>query len=807
MTIKNCIYTLLIAVSILKPVGAAGLEVVAPLHAMVEEIQARAVLFSGKGYTAEADALARKTTTQLLTPLADRVATAAEAEAMVDAHLRAELYYAFNTQWGSGKIRNHRIVHDFLSQLNKAEAKNANQKEHLTAITVLSLAAQEYFWNEKSTVDDLKTRAKRELRYGLFNQAGHKLNISTLTYLDDISLERITNQWVNDVLVEKLKALMVGFKAKTLGSTYTAIIGDLAAKFAGVTQQLPIDLFAETVAPFGLAASLDLKHVTSCGDGMCGEHSLLIPTDGGPVGIQEGNGRYKILRAIFDNKDDPEAKRLYLLASQHMDGPKFVALMERQIAALKLVSAAQADELQVKLDIYRQHIVAKNAEKEEYIEASKKTLLVDVIRLPGLTVALSSFSTMLNTPAQLAALPGNKLFRNIIDEIIKLRTVNAELERLLSTVDAQVTQLDTDTVVIKKTAEQVFAAAQQKQQLVGANVEKFNVTNAAVIKINNELVTAQLLTASGLERLTKVPATPQQSLQVARTASEKAAANFSKFQAGNPQFFVELAKNQRECLEASGVVAKIQADFVAATNAKIAARYVLIGTVLKDFISVSMLPGSPNAFTIGALCERGYGNFINDVCQGACELTGDTVTATAIDGLWNTFDAAKNLITTRTEQQLTSQRVEIASSLVVPPAELTPESLKQEMLALANGPGELSGCLPCDALYTQLWAVINNLNVFVFSSGESFGRPPLDVMTRFKDRPYERATFTYPAGTTGKHLATVILTSSTAKNVFLDMIPGHYDKFIDPTDYAAMARAQRHLAWMADPARYSLYPQ
>mgnify|MGYP000745657950 CR=1 FL=1 len=68
------------------------------------------------------------------------------------------------------------------------------------------------------------------------------------------------------------------------------------------------------------------------------------------------------------------------------------------------------------------------------------------------------------------------------------------------------------------------------------------------------------------------------------------------------------------------------------------------------------------------------------------------------------------------ERQANLRRLEIATSLPVVPEELSPESLRTEMIALANRPGELSGWLPCDALYTQLWASLNNLNVFVFSS-------------------------------------------------------------------------------------------
>ncbi len=316
MKIRNCLYSLLITINITEPAKAA-----VALHAKVEEVRARAARLATDGYNDATNTLARKNTAQLLTPLADRTATATEA---VGAHLRTELYYAFNTQWGPGKVRDHRIVYDFLSQLNKEELKNANQKEHLTVLTILSLAAQEYFWNEKSTVNDLKNRIKRELRYGLFSKAGHKFHISSLAYLDGINLDRIINGWINDSLIGKLRTLMEGFRAKTLGATYAAIFDDLAANLAGAPASLNLDLNPATIACFGVPATiahpgdpakLDLKSVSSLGDGICGEHSLFIPTDGGMVGIQEGNGRYKILRGIYDNSNDAETRRLYLLAS------------------------------------------------------------------------------------------------------------------------------------------------------------------------------------------------------------------------------------------------------------------------------------------------------------------------------------------------------------------------------------------------------------------------------------------------------------------------------------------------------------
>jgi hypothetical protein len=817
MKIRAYIYSLLVTINIL-PTLIASQPLVAPaLHEKVEEIQARTARFATVGYTNEADTLARQNTSELLKPLANRVATIAEAESMVTSHLSLELYYAFNTQWGIGKVRNHRIIYDFLCQLDKATAWNAMQKEHFTVLTILSLAAQEYFWNEKSTVIDLKSRIKQELGYGLFNQPGHKLNITNLAYLDDITLSRLINKWIDDSLVGKLRTLMTGFRAKTLGSTYMALIDDLTTKFAGVTiEKLFLDLRAPTTAAFGITSDadgkLDLKPVPSVGDGMCGEHSLFIPTDGGMAEIQEGNGRYKILRAIFDGANTPEARRLYLLASRHMDGSSFIDLINGQIAALRPTSSTQADELQAKLDAYRESNQKATSEIEDFVGASKKALVKTVAGLPGVVTALTTLSTKLNTPDQLLALASNKTFRSIINELIQLRGVNAELERLLCTIDADILRLNGEITAAKLAAEAKFpqdqAAAIKTFHEIRSDFEAFkqDAKNAVLLQKALELIAAHKKVFTELARLSTVSTTPAPTLQATQAAVDAAAKEFTEFQTANSQFFVDYGTKETACTQAAKAAAGVCVNY-AERDAKLLEKHRLIGDTLKGFIGASMLPeASASAFTVDALSIR-YSNFVNEICQELCGVTDDEVTRAAIQTHWDAFQNTKMLMEAEKERQSTLRRLEIATSLPVVPAELSSESLKAEMIELANRPGELSGWLPCDALYTQLWAVLNNLNVFVFSSGEEHGRSPLDVMTRLKDCPYEGETSSYPADTTGTHLATVILTSPTAKNVFLNKSPAHYDKFISPGDLAAMARELRHVNWSALGAdRYKLYP-
>jgi hypothetical protein len=109
---------------------------------------------------------------------------------------------------------------------------------------------------------------------------------------------------------------------------------------------------------------------------------------------------------------------------------------------------------------------------------------------------------------------------------------------------------------------------------------------------------------------------------------------------------------------------------------------------------------------------------------------------------------------------------------------------------------------------TKLWAILHNLNVFVFSKKGENGiahQPQLDVSFLMKDR-YDAEVHQYPETTSGKHLSTVILTSPTAKNIFLDKKPCHYDKFIQSGDHTAMARALRHGVWCGADDRYTDYP-
>lgn len=697
MKFKNYI-TLFFLLNLIQPVESSAITISVEEEAISSEINA----FFSKGYTQEADSLARKITNQLFT--IDRALTVNE----INAHLSTELYYAFNTQWSTGKTRNHRITYDFLIKLDNSVSRSSAQKEILTAITALSFAAQEYFWNEKSTLNDLRSRAKREFRYGLFKKAGHKLNISNLVFLDEENIDRIVNEQISEDLREKLNALMIGFKAKSLGQTYAEIADSLSAKLAagGITRLL-VNLAPAIREIFSLPENIEFKSAPSAGDGMCGENSLFIQTDGAVGGISENNARYKIERAILDQAIDQEARRLYLLASPNSSSSeKFLEVVE---AYLNSAVEPHEAEIRASIEAYKEREAQLDLRRKISTNQQIRALITNTKE--ALTTVLEQFRDELAKEENLHLWTGNGVdaykdqisrdFNNIIEELLALESlrINPELEALISPIREGIFR-DTN-------------APREQRKLAFAKINK------------------------------------------------------------------------------------------------------LVGVTLRPFIDANILPGkeSTKAFNIDKLCEEGNErySFLTGLCAPICRLLSPTSaiavsTEAIIENEVTSIREEKEATILEIEHTLTMERIAILERLATLPPIFSPDTLRDEMHKIALKPGELSGWLPCDAIYTQLWAIINNLNIFVFSSGETHGRSKLDLMIRLADKPYTQETTTYPVNTTGKHLATVILTSPTAKNIFLDKSSAHYDKFIALGDYAAIARATRHTAWSADPLKYSSYP-
>jgi len=657
---------------------------------------------SALGYTQAADTLARQITQQLINPGVDKVLCVDE----IDQHLKLELYYAFNTKWGSGRTKDHRLVYDFLSRLDKAAPKNRARREFLSTLTILSLASQEYFWNEKSTVIDLRNRAKRELRYGLFKKAGHKLNVANLIYLEEPDIERLTTAWISEELLGKLQALMGNFRDKNLGVTFSAILEDLTTKLSKIgIAKLPVELDANTREKFSLSEQMDFRPASSAGDGMCGENSLFISTDSACGGISEGNARYKIERAILDQAVDPIAHRLYLLISPHINNSeKFLEIIQSHLA-----STVDPNEVAIREAIvgYMQQEMDLNARRQEGASQQLRDLIARVAE--PLSIILNRFKDELAESEKLSAWTGNgadafkdgscRDFNSLIEEVLNSESINPALVSVIDPIRAEITRI---------------------------------------------------MSQPGIQR---------------------------------PK--------------------------------KMAERNKLVGAALRSYLDADILPGtmSDKSFDIDKLCEPGNErySFLTSLCVAACRLVRPVLaTAASTETLIESEIAAirdeKDGVIREIEHTLSMERLKILGLFSTLPAQFSPNILKEDMHKKALSPGELAGWLPCDAIYTQLWAMVNNLNIFVFSSGESHGRSGLDLMIRLKDKPYTQTATHYSHGVSGKHLATVILTSPTAKNVYLSKSPAHYDKLLSPNDLAAMAREARHLEWMKDPQRYALYP-
>jgi len=786
---------------------------------------------------------AREITRQLLNPSATRFATADEKSAIVDAHLKTELYYAFNTKGGTGKARNHRILYDFIDDFQGRRDQGGAIAEHMTIITALSLAAQEYFWNNKSTVEDLKNHVRRELRYGLFKQTDHRLNVVGSINLDEENpagvLNRVINTWVTGELLGKLRELMTGFKGGKLGNIYAQIRDDLADKFKGPFTPLPFGnlnaLIPGGLGNFGLVDEMNLIPIRSLGDGMCGEHSLFIPTDGPLSEISEGNGRDKILRAIKDNAHDPEARRLYLYASKHMDGGNFTAIMTAHIRDLRgRGNEVEASALKRKLIAYQalqKRIEAENEIKRKtHIKELRKKLLATVIGNPTLRAQVVKFNILLNDKTAFESLlvtdskwNGFKniyRFRNIIDEIIRIGTDiaqgedKAKLKQLLAVISARDEELKEFDSRIKKAKDTALIKYYVSIKAAKKESEKADIEFKQIQDENN--VFAELY-----RDLIGQKAEAEKADNDTLTAASEASSAFMTPE--NKQLLAKIIYKLDETKAKKAIMVTIKdrgPDYtekealererygsIAHINSQIAEEHDLIARTLNGLMAQGISTEHTGSASIDGILEFGISNFINVICQEICTFSEDLETAQSIKNLWDSCEVQCENMINGMEGQLKLARLEIVESLQDLPLELTQNSVTEEMVAHAKSPNELSGWLPCDSSYIQLWAIINNLNVFVFSGLEGTTRPKLDVLMRGKADCNQKSIGYEDLTGNDKRLCTVILTSPTAKNVFLDKRPAHYNKFIEPGDYAAMAKAQRHLEWIRLPTQYAAYPK
>ncbi len=210
-----------------------------------------------------------------------------------------------------------------------------------------------------------------------------------------------------------------------------------------------------------------------------------------------------------------------------MDGLKFEELIKKQITILRLTSAAHADELQEKLDAYKQFSLMKNAEQELYVTNAKRPLLSNVTEVPGLRIALATFGVILNTPDQLAIYSTNRAFKNIIDALVTLRVANTELDKLLKTIDTDILRLNTEAQAAKVAAEEKLmtdkSTAQKAIIDAEADLEKQGIIYAAFSEKALELMAIR----DNVKLTTAVPT----DLQAAESAFDTALTNLTQSKA------------------------------------------------------------------------------------------------------------------------------------------------------------------------------------------------------------------------------------------------------------------------------------
>jgi hypothetical protein len=181
-----------------------------------------------------------------------------------------------------------------------------------------------------------------------------------------------------------------------------------------------------------------------------------------------------------------------------------------------------------------------------------------------------------------------------------------------------------------------------------------------------------------------------------------------------------------------------------------------------------------------------------------CKLAGNAEIATKIE---EEHDSCITRIRQLDELGRTLERAYLNGFIVpmieeIDPAIINDDDLVENMQNKAQREG-IDLLLECRSAYTQLWAMRNNYNVYVFSTAQGGVQPPVDVIIRKENEPFSNLFMYYPHKFAGRKLATVIMTSPTARNLFLTKSEVHYDKFIAQNDFSAIAKQIRQTNLMA----------
>ncbi len=278
-----------------------------------QQLEGKINTFKAMAYNDNADIEARKITESIMLASPAAFPTEDEKKGIVKAFLELEAYYAFNASNGVGQFKTPRFAYDFLSKLNKAQVIGYSQRLHLTTLWILSVAAQEYLFNPKSTVDDLRKHFFTTSQFSLYRKDGNLLDIRNLVVQDQQELLMLTYMVINDELHQYLTLLLNEFKNKKLGQIYAFEKGFIDAKIQS-SRKIKKNISAipqELREKFNLEAENELALYDSVGDGQCGFFSQFIACEGRSSGIAENNTRFKVSDALVANENNPFFEGLY----------------------------------------------------------------------------------------------------------------------------------------------------------------------------------------------------------------------------------------------------------------------------------------------------------------------------------------------------------------------------------------------------------------------------------------------------------------------------------------------------------------
>jgi hypothetical protein len=167
---------------------------------------------------------------------------------------------------------------------NPSYADNETYRDHrlhLIHLAIISIASQEYLWNPKSTILDLRNKVKR-----VFNQ--NNIPEWAKMELKKIPIENI----ITDSFIHALSASELPVESS---------MKDILKRRQGTTAMTYMTEPRDKASPTEVSQTLDFVHYGSSGKGMqCGFFSSFLIDDGG-----NNTARHKFYQTYTDHLDDP----------------------------------------------------------------------------------------------------------------------------------------------------------------------------------------------------------------------------------------------------------------------------------------------------------------------------------------------------------------------------------------------------------------------------------------------------------------------------------------------------------------------